>query len=69
LPPNLFTYINNLTSGNRTAAFATAREQKLKQALENGDALRKVLASRHLIVSVNRAAFYAGWRRAAKVAE
>jgi HEAT repeat protein len=46
---NLLGYLINLAAGERSAAFATTREQKLKDAIEKDETLRKALASTHSI--------------------
>ena len=53
---NLLTYMINLASGERSAAFAATRERKLKDALEKDEVLQKALASTHSIRDELRAA-------------
>ncbi len=56
LLPNLLAYLINLASGERSAAIAATRDQKLKAALEKDETLRKALASTHSIRDEIRAA-------------
>ena len=56
LLPNLLGYLLNLAAGERSAAVAATREQKLKDVIEKDESLRKALASTHSIRDEIRAA-------------